>query len=174
MNDLELYKNIRQMVRYYHWEAFTKLQLLNDFTHDVWIMAKATPNIPGSHVRMLCKYRPLTLMKSHYGARMRSYSERVLLDEDGEVMLDFPSFDTDYELPVQVVEEKKRKYSNGRKSRPVIVTYLQGHSQRFESIGELSRQLNITRTFIYRIIGKTNTGRYTARKLSHIKSIEYV
>lgn len=175
MSDLELHRWVKASVRFYHWEQFHHTGFLDDFTHDIWLEMKGK-NLTGpwkQYVKITCMWRPLTLWRSKYQRRLKSYTELIQIDPDGEVDLEFADWSQvpDYEIPVKKI--KKRVYSGGVKSRKIQVEFLNGTTETYPGVKEFAEVLGVSRRCLYPHIGRQLSTRYTKRKLSHIKRIDY-
>lgn len=176
MTDVQLYTWIGTCVRSFHWENFHHTGLLKDFNHDIYLHVKTRKDItePGimQYVKMVCRYHPLTLMKHRYYHRLKSYRPVVLIDASGNVDLEFRD---DSQIPdFEFLEDNPRPKHKGRSdAKRIVITYKNGVQETFNSVGEASIVLGVSRTCLYPRIGKEFSTRYTKRKLSHIKLIEY-
>lgn len=171
MTDIELYREIGLWIRAFHTRDFYYSQLLKDFQHDIFIKLRGK-ELNREYVKIVCRYHPWELMKNRYGRRMKSHCEFVPLDNEGDPYLEFAdnSFNPEYEFP----PPPKPKLKHHKDTRRLRVTYRNGEEEEFDSVKELAEDLNFKehRT-LYRYIGKPLSERFTKRKMSHIKIINY-
>lgn len=171
MTDIELYQEIGWWIRAFHARNYFHYDLLKDFQHDIFLKLWGKTDMNREYIKVTCKYGPWQLMRSRYAKRMKMYREVVLVDSEKEPLLDFPdsSYIPDFEFP-PVTKVKKPSHADARK---VIVHYLNNTSEIFDSVRIAADALGIKTRVLYSRIGKPSAGRFTKRKLSHIKIINY-
>lgn len=112
-------------------------------------------------------------MRYKYYKREKDFSQReiVLLDSEGVVVSDFAdnSFNPEYEFPLP----EKPKLRHHKDTKRLKVLYRNDTEEEFDSVAALAKELGTTRNTVYRQIGKPLAGRFTKRKMSHIKIINY-
>lgn len=172
MTDIELYREIGGWMRTFHNRNFFYSRLINDFIHDCYLRLKEKKEVNREYIKITCKYLPWELMRNKYAKRMKSHSEYVPLNNDGQPYLEFAdnSFNPEYEFPAP----PKPKLYNRKDTRRVKVLYRNGEEEEFDSIKELGQALNFkTYRTLYRYIGNPLTGKRTKGKMSHINVINY-
>lgn len=175
MTDIDLYREIGTWLNRYHRRKWAYTGLLKDFQHDLWILLINKEQTTLSYIKQHCFHYPINAMRHNYYKRKKedfSPLEVVLL-EDGVPVTDFEdnSFNPEYEFPPVVKKTKLRKHKDARRVR---ITYLNGESEEYDSVAILADHLGVHRNSVRRQIKIPTAQRFTKRKMSHIKIIEYV
>lgn len=157
MTKEELYDKIGYYINRYHRGRFSKERLLGDFQHDLFLkLHTRLDSMTDGLIKRAAYYHPLDRRGSVYNRRTDGMRREVVMpeyyDPAGEV--------TVYE---EVPYEDSGLY---------FVVFINGESRRFKSVEDISEFTGVGRTAIYNAINRGLVGRYTNRKLSHIKSIE--
>jgi hypothetical protein len=171
MTDIELYKEIGGWIYTFHNRDFFYSRLLKDFQHDCFLKLHGK-EVNREYVKITCKYYPWQAMKNLYGKRMKSHSEFVLVDAEGEPIDEFADWSN---VPVFEFEAKKAVKKNHKDARKVKVLYRNGEEEVFDSLTILGKVLGLKQfRVLYRYVGKPLSERFTKRKMSHIKLISYL
>ncbi len=166
MTDLELYKEIGYWVYVFHNRKYFYQRLLKDFQHDCYLRLQGKPTLNREYVKIVCKYLPWEKMKHLY--RKREY---VLINSEGEPITEFPdsSYVPDFEFTF------KKRIRTHKDCKKVKVWYKNGEEKIFDSITLLSENLGLLNyRSLYKHIGKPLSNRFTKRKMSHIRLIDYI
>lgn len=167
MTDIELYREVGKWTQHYHRRDWFYTGLLGDFHHDVWERIRGR-QVNVSYIKQRVYHYPKNAIRNLYYKRTRDFSQRevVLLNEEGG----YVEFAADVIPSWDFPEPKKAtKY----RSNPVIATYLDGSTERFESPRALADTLGIGVQQIYRLIKTPQSGRFRGKASAHIKFIKY-
>jgi hypothetical protein len=175
MTDIELYQEVGKWINRYHRFDWFYTGLLKDFQHDLWLLIREKENANISYIKQRCYHYPLYAIQHKYYNRAKDFSQRevVLLNDEGG----YVEFAADPFIPFEFEVKATKpvsKYRKNHKSNPVVVTYITGAQQVFNSNKELAEHLGVGVAQVWRKIGKPFCQRFTNRKMSGIQSINYV
>lgn len=169
MTDIELYDAIGKYINRYHRRDWFYTGLLKDFQHDLWERMRGK-EVNVSYIKQRCFHYPLNAVRYLYYKRTRDFSARevVLLNEDG-TYVDIPDYPFEYEISAKPPKTTRTRKTQAR----LLVTYITGAKEEFESVKALAKSINVNRNSIYHRVGKPLFPTQTGRKMSHIRLIEY-
>lgn len=177
MSENDLYLEIGKWINIFHRRDWYYTGLLRDFHHDLWLIMREKSNINTSYIKQRCFYYPLSALRYKYYNRARDFSQRevVLLDEQGAYVEFAGEIDAPFEFETKQTKSKRvLKYKERKTIKPVCVTYITGVKENFPSVPALAEAIGVHKHSIYNRIGKPLAGRFTKRKMSHVKLIEYI
>lgn len=168
MDQIELYKETSRLVRLLH--RRNSYIWIDDLVHDVYLKFLEDPSRL-RYFATMCKYAPIDLKKYKYGLLKKDGSFRF---EQLPEWFDLPDVDLGgfSKISGGYDDFSIKTLEKGRK-KPIIVTYINGSTQKFRNVASFAASIGVTRGIVYGAIKNGLKGRYNGRKLSVVEKVEY-
>lgn len=171
MDQIELYKETRRLVRLLHRK--NSYIWIDDLVHDVYLKFLEDPS-KLRYFATMCKYAPIDLKKYKYGLLKKDGSFRF---EQLPEWFDLPDMELGGLSKISGVggyDDFSIKALEKGRNKPILVTYIDGSEQKFRNVASFAASTGVSRGIIYRTIKSGLKGRYNGRKLSVVDKIVYI